>query len=58
MEKKFKVTYGNGREEEKTETEIRMDFNATSEFKSLLFRMKFNEQLYHNDTRVTFKRIS
>jgi len=57
MEKKFKVTYVNGREEEKTEHQIRMDLNATSEFKALLFRMKFNEELYHNDTRMTFKRL-
>ena len=59
MEKKFKVIFGNGREEEKTETDIRMDFNKlTSEFKMLLFRMKFSEELYHNDTKVTFKRIA
>jgi len=59
MEKKFKVTFGSGRIEEKTEFEIRSEFNKlTSEFKMLLFRMKFSEELYHNDTKTSFKRLS
>ena len=57
--KTYKVIYKNGREEEKTEYEIRADFTElTSEFKQILFRLRFNEELFHNDTMTTFKRLS
>jgi hypothetical protein len=58
MEKKFKVIHPNRREEEMTEFEIREKFTyLTSEFKMLLFRMKYTEELYHNDSGITFKRV-
>lgn len=58
MEKKFRVIYPNRREEEMNEFEIREKFTQlTSEFKMLLFRMRHTEELYHNDSGITFKRI-
>jgi len=56
--KKFKITFKNDETEEKTEFEIRSEYkNLTSTFKQMLFRLKFNEELYHVDTMTHFKRI-
>lgn len=59
MDNQYLVTYKSGKEEKKTELEIRNEFiELSSAFKQMLFRLKKNEMLYHNDTYTTFKRVS